>query len=112
MTPIFRLKTQIPFAALTNIDKEIERLEKFGVNEKNVYSPWGSPTVYIKKKDNKIRVYVHYSTGLNDCLEQSNFLLPSADGIFAQLNGCRIISKLDVSEVYQQIPVDKKYAKY
>ena len=40
-TPIFQLKRQVPFTALVNIDKELERLEKLGGNrKKNDYSPY------------------------------------------------------------------------
>ena len=72
--------------ALANIDKELERQEKFRVikkKKKNDYSSWVNPTVYVKKK-NKIRLCVDYSIGLNDCLKQTNYPLPSADGIFVQ----------------------------
>ena len=68
-TPIFWPKRQVPFAALANIEKELERLEKLGVIEKNDYSPWASPTGYVKKKSKK-RVCVDYSTGLNICFKQ------------------------------------------
>ena len=37
--PIFWLKRQVLFAALVNIDKELERLEKFGVIKKKIIVP-------------------------------------------------------------------------
>ena len=36
------------------INKELERLENLGVLSKVDYSEWASPTVYVKKKNNKI----------------------------------------------------------
>ena len=52
VTPIFRPKKQVPFMAFANIDKELERLEKLGVIEKNPFSPRASQIVYVKKKNN------------------------------------------------------------
>ena len=109
--PIFRPKRQVPFAALETIDKELDRLEKIGVLSKTDYSSWASPTVYVKKKNNKIRVCADYSTGLNDCLKAYNYPLPSPEEIFAKLNGGKIFSKLDLSEAYLQIPVEENCAK-
>ena len=108
-TPIFPPKRQVPFLTLANIDNELERLEKLGVIEKTYYSPRESPIVYVEKK-NKTRVCADYSTGLNDCLKQINYPNPSAEVVFAQLNGGRIFSKLDLSEAYKQIPVEEKCA--
>ena len=90
------------------IDKELGRLEKLGVIEKNDCSLWAAPTVYIKKK--KIRIYTDYSTRLNGCLKEINYLLPTAEETFSNLNGGCIFSKLDLSEAYLQIPVEEKCA--
>ena len=43
-------------------------------------------------------------------MKQTNYLLPSTERIFTQLNGGRIFSKLDLSETYLQIPVYEKCA--
>ena len=59
-------------------------------------------------KEKKIRIRVDYSTGLNDCLKEINYPLPTADEIFANSNGGRIFSKLDLSEAYLQRPVEEK----
>ena len=108
--PVFRLKRPVLTTSVEIIDKEFGRLEKLGVIEKTDYSPWAAPTVYIKKKNNKIRICADYSTGLNDCLKEINYPLPTAENIFANLNGGHIFFKLDLSEVYLQIPVEEKCA--
>ena len=66
-TSIFWPKRHVRFVALANIDKEHKWLEKLGVIGKTDYSPCTSPTIYLKKKNNKIRVCADYSTGLNFC---------------------------------------------
>ena len=89
--------------------EQLDKLEAKKNPKKNIYSPWASPTVYLKKK-NKIRVCADHLTGLNDCLKQTNYPLPLVDGIFTQLNVGWIFSKLDLLEAYLQIPVDEKCA--
>ena len=49
---------------------------------------------------------------LNDCLETYNYPLTSPKNTFAKLSGDKVFSKLDLSEAYLQIPVDKECAKY
>ena len=73
--PVFRLKRPVPYASFEIIDKELGRLEKLGVTETTDYSPWAAPTVYVKKKNDKIRICTDYSTRLNDCLKEINYPL-------------------------------------
>ena len=70
----------------------------------------GSSNCICKEKNYKIRICADYSTGLNDCLKEINYLLPTAEEIFANLNSGRIFSKLDLSGAYLQIPVEEKCA--
>ena len=51
-----------------------------------------------------------YSTRLNDCLKEINHPLPTLEEIFTNLNGRHIFSKLDLSELYQQILEEGKCA--
>ena len=82
--PVFRSKIPVPFASVEIIDKELGRLEKLGVIEKTDNSPWAAPTIYEKKKNNKIRIYADYSTELNDCLKEINYPLPTTEEIFCK----------------------------
>ena len=108
--PVFWSKRPVPYASAEIIDKELGRLEKLRVIDKNWLQPMGSFNRMCKEK-NKIRICVDYSTGLNDCLEKINYPRPTAEEIFANLNGGRIFSKLDLSEAYLRIPVEEKCAK-
>ena len=88
--PIFKRKRNVPFGALEQIDKELERLENLGVISRIEFSEWASPVVYVKKKNNKIRMCADFSTGQNDCLRDHTYPLPSPEDIFASLNGGKI----------------------
>ena len=109
--PIFKRKRNLPFGALEQIDKELERLKNFGVISRIEFSEWACPVVYVKKKNNKIRMCADFSTGLNDCLRDHTYLLPSPEDIFANLNGGKIYSKLDLSDAYLQVKVEEECSK-
>ena len=59
-----------------------------------------------------IRACTDFSTGLNDYFEACNYSLPSPENISLKLSGGKVFLKLDLFEVYLQINVDKKCAKY
>jgi hypothetical protein len=69
ISPIFKPKRNVPFSSIDIIEKELERLQALGVIEKVEHTDWASPTVYVKKKNDKIRICVNFSTGLNECLK-------------------------------------------
>ena len=110
-TPIFKPKRNVPFSSLEKINDELQRLEQLGVISRIDHSQWASPTVYVKKKQNKIRVCADFSTGLNDALKDYTYPLPSPEDIFAKLNGGKIFSKIDLSDAYLQLKVTDSCAK-
>ncbi|XP_029647992.1 uncharacterized protein K02A2.6-like [Octopus sinensis] len=93
-TPVFKPKRTVPFAAIDQVNKELERLESLGIIKKMDQSDWAAPKVYVKK-ENKLRVCSDFSMGLNDCLILHIYLLPSPEEVFAKLNGGKFFSKLD-----------------
>lgn len=109
--PVFKKKLNVPFAALEQINKELDRLEQAGILSKTDFSEWAAPTVYVKKKSNQIRVCADFSTGLNDALQDHHYPLPSPEEIFNKLNGGKIFSKIDLSDAYLQIEVDEESSK-
>ena len=109
---VFKPKRNVPFSSKEDIEIELQRLQENGVVEKVDYSEWASPTVYVKKKNKKIRVCADFSTGLNDCLMDHSYPLPSPEDIFTKLNGGKIFSKIDLPEAYLQVKVSEKCSKY
>ena len=110
--PVFKPKRKVPFSSLETIDKELRRLEENGVIKKVDYSEWASPSVYVKKKNNEIRVCADFSTGLNECLRGHTYPLPTLEEVFSKLNGGKVFSKIDLSEAYLQVKVEEECTKY
>ena len=50
--------------------------------------------------------------GLNDCLKDYAYPLPSPEDIFTKLNRSRVFSKLDLSKAYLQVKVSEECSKY
>ncbi|XP_029633309.1 uncharacterized protein K02A2.6-like [Octopus sinensis] len=107
--PVFNPKRVVSFAALNQVEKQLKR--EYWCNTKLDYSEWAAPAVYIKQKNNKIRICADFSTGFNECLTTYNYPLPSPEEIFAKLNRDKLFSKLKLSEAYLQLQVDEECSK-
>jgi len=67
-------------------------------------SPWGCPALFVKKKDDSLRLCVDYRP-LNAVTIKNKYSVPCIDVLFDQLAGARIISKIDLRSGYHQIKI-------
>ncbi|KFD59761.1 hypothetical protein M514_28058 [Trichuris suis] len=104
--PVFRPKRPVPYAAVEEVEAELNRLESFGVISKVSHSNWAAPIVVVKKADGSFRVCTDFSTGLNNMLEQHQYPLPTPEDLFTVLNGGRLFTKLDFADAYLQVEVE------
>jgi hypothetical protein len=70
-------------------------------------SPWGCPALFIKKKDDSLRMCVDYRS-LNEVAIKNKYPLPCIDILFDQLSGARYFSKIDLRLGYHQIKIHKE----
>ena len=70
-------------------------------------SPWGCPALFVKKKDDSLRMYVDYRP-LNEVTVKNKYPLPRIDILFDQLSGARYFSKIDLRLGYHQIKIRKE----
>ena len=76
--PIFKKKRNITFAALEQINKELDRLEQAGIQSTD-FNERAAPTTHVKKKSNQVEISADFSTGLNDDLQNHHYPLPSPE---------------------------------
>jgi hypothetical protein len=57
-------------------------------------SPWGCSALFVKKKDNSLRLCVDYRP-LNAVTIKNKYPLPRIDILFDQLAGVKVFSKID-----------------
>ncbi|GKA60882.1 putative reverse transcriptase domain-containing protein [Tanacetum coccineum] len=67
-------------------------------------SPWGTPVLFVKKKDGSFRMCIDYKE-LNKLTVKNRYPLPRIDGLFDQLQGLQFFSKIDLRSGYHQLRV-------
>ena len=58
-------------------------------------SPWGAPVLFVKNKDDTLRLCIHYRQ-LNKLIVKNKYPLPRIDDLFDRLKGASIFSKIDL----------------
>ena len=69
-------------------------------------SPWGSPMLFMKKKDGSLQLYVDYQK-LNIVTMKNKYPLPWIDDLFDQLCGACYFSKIDLRYGYHQLRIQE-----
>ena len=67
-------------------------------------SPWGIPMLFVKKKDDTLRLCIDYRQ-LNKLTVKNKYPLPRIDDLFDQLKGGSIFSKIDLRSGYHQLRI-------
>jgi hypothetical protein len=67
-------------------------------------SPWGSPILFMDKRDGTIRLCVDYPK-LNEVTIKNKYPLPKIEDLFDQLNGVKVFSKIDLHTGHHQLKV-------
>ena len=110
--PRFFKPRPVPFEIKPSIEEELDKLEASGVIEKVEHSDWAAPIVPVPKKNGKFRICGDYKVTVNQALDVDQYPLPKPEDLFATLAGGKKFSKLDLSQAYQQLPLDAESTKY
>nr|GEV10874.1 putative reverse transcriptase domain-containing protein [Tanacetum cinerariifolium] len=68
------------------------------------FSPWGSPVLFVKKKDGSFWMCIDYHE-LNKLTVKNRYSLPRNDDLFNQVQGSSVYSKIDLRLGYHQLRV-------
>jgi hypothetical protein len=102
-TPISKRPYRMPPKELAELKNQLQELLDKGYIHPSS-SPWGSPTMFVKKKDGSLRMCVDYRP-LNAVTIKNKYPLPRIDVLFDQLVGAKVFSKIDLQSGYHQIKI-------
>lgn len=86
--------------------KQLAELTNQGFIRPSV-SPWGSPTLFVTKKDGTLRMCVDYRA-LNRLTVKNSYPLPRIDDILDQVGNAKYFTKIDLRQGYHQIRMNEK----
>jgi hypothetical protein len=101
--PISKRPYRMPPAELAELKKQLQELLDKGFIRPST-SPWGCPALFVKKKDESLRLCVDYRP-LNAVTIKNKYPLPCIDVLFDQLVGAKVFSKIDLRSGYHQIKI-------
>ena len=108
--PVHLKPYPLPFSSEKIINEEVDSMIKAGViSESN--SPYSSPIVLVKKKDNKTRFCIDFRK-VNSLTISDATPIPDQERIFTKLSRAKYFTKLDLTKGYWQVPISKDSRKY
>ncbi|KAI3754885.1 hypothetical protein L1987_54677 [Smallanthus sonchifolius] len=88
---------------MKELTSQLEELTEKGFIRPSI-SPWGTPVLFVKKKDGSMRMCIDYRE-LNKRTVNNKYPLPRIDDLFDQLQGASWFSKIDLRLGYHQLKV-------
>jgi hypothetical protein len=103
MTPIFWWPYKMTPKELADFKVQLNKLLEKGYIRLSS-SPWGCPALFVKKKDQSLRLCVDYRP-LNAITVMNKYPFPRIDILFDQLVSVKVFSKVDLHSGYHQIKI-------
>jgi hypothetical protein len=102
-TPISKRPYRMPPTELAELKKQLQELLDKGFIRPST-SPWGCPALFVKKKDESLRLCIDYRP-LNAVTIKNKYPLPRIDVLFDQLVKAKVFYKIDLRSGYHQIKI-------
>jgi hypothetical protein len=101
--PISKRSYRMPMNELVVLKKQIAELQAKGFIRPSS-SPWGAPVLFKEKKDGTQWMCVDYCS-LNKVIIKNKYPLPRIEGLFNQMKGVSVFSKIDLRSGYHQLRI-------
>ncbi|XP_044592420.1 uncharacterized protein K02A2.6-like isoform X2 [Cotesia glomerata] len=98
----------LPYALKDKVENEIKRLVNKGILMPVSDSEWATPIVPIVKKNGQIRICGDFKVTLNPWLKKNKHPIPRIQDLLSAVRKIERVSKLDLSDAYQQFELDDK----
>ncbi|KAL8098148.1 hypothetical protein AgCh_031067 [Apium graveolens] len=101
--PVSKAPYRMAPVEMKELAAQLQELLDKGVIRLSV-SPWGTPVLFVKKKDGSRRLCIDYRE-LNKLTIKNKYPLPRIDDLFDQLKGASWFSKIDLRSGYHQLKI-------
>ncbi|KAD3336725.1 hypothetical protein E3N88_32244 [Mikania micrantha] len=101
--PISKAPYRMAPLELKELKEQLQELLELGFIRPSV-SPWGTPVLFVKKKDGSMRLCIDYRE-LNKINIRNRYTLPLIDDLFDHLQGAKCFSKIDMRSGYHQLKI-------
>jgi len=101
--PIAKRPYRMSADELKELKKQLGELLEKGFIRPSA-SPWGSPVLFVKKKDGTMRMCIDYRN-LNAVTVKNKYPLPRIDDLLDQLSKAKYFSKIDLRSGYHQMKI-------
>lgn len=108
VNPIFVKPRALPYAMISRVDKEIERLLADNIIFAVKSSDWATPVVPIIKANDQLRLCGDYKMTINKFMQVDRHPIPRISDLLAKINTGKYFSRIDLSHAYQQVELDDK----
>ena len=98
----------MPYTLKEKVEEELFRLQAAGIISPVKCLDWTTPVVPVVKSNGTVRICGNYKTTVSPILEVDRHPLPDIDDLLSQLSGGVPFSKLDLSQAYHQLRLEKQ----
>ena len=93
------------------MDDELSWLVEEGTLVPVQFSEWAAIVVVLKGDKSSIRICGDFKQTVNPVSKLNKYPIPKVEDLFATLVGGKVFSKIDLSQAYQQLPLDEESQK-
>ena len=93
----------MPYSKRKEVEKEVQKMLEMGIIEPS-NSPYNSPIVIVKKKDNTNRFCIDFRR-INVVTKSDSEPMTNSEDVLAKLQKDQYFTKIDFSKGYWQIPI-------
>jgi hypothetical protein len=101
--PVAKSPYRMSSEELDELKKQLKKLLEQGFVRPSA-SPWGTPVLFVEKKDGTKRMCIDYRT-LNSMTIKNKYPLPRLEDLLDRLNKAKFFSKIDLRSGYHQMKI-------